>query len=212
LIRIPDTVDFNRAAALPIAYGTAHRMLVTHGQLKPNERVLILGASGGVGTASVQIAKMNGAEVFACTSSEEKARKLQALGADHTVVLGPNADFSKAVWELSGKNGINVAVNFTGGDTWIPTIRTMARHGRILTCGSTAGHECMIDVRYIWHRELRILGSRGYMPSDIELMLNEVANGRLNPAIDRVMPLEDVREAMRLLEERKLFGKVILNP
>ena len=212
LIRIPDSVDFNRAAALPIAYGTAHRMLVTHGELKPSERVLILGASGGVGTASVQIAKTKGAEVFACTSSEEKARKLKALGADHVVVPGSDPDFSKTVWELSGKGGINVAVNFTGGDTWIPTIRTMARHGRIITCGSTAGHECMIDVRYIWHRELRILGSRGYMPSDIKLILDEVANGRLNPAIDRAMPLENVREAMSLLEDRKLFGKVILNP
>jgi alcohol dehydrogenase len=208
---IPGGVDFNAAAALPIAYGTAHRMLVTRGKVQPGEKLLILGASGGVGTACVQIGKMLGAEVFACTSGEDKAARLKRLGADHVINYARD-DFAKTSFDLSGRTGMNVAINFTGGDSWIPTTRAMAREGRILTCGSTAGHDCRIDVRYIWHREIVIIGSRGYMPSDLDTVLQAVSAGRFAPVIDRVLPLEQAREAMRVLEDREVFGKVILNP
>lgn len=138
--------NFDDAAALPIAYGTAHRMLFTRGKIRKGEKILILGASGGVGVgvACLQFAKMAGLEVFVCTSTEEKGRKLKELGADHVVNYVQNPDFAKAVWTASGKKGVDVAVNFTGGDTWIPTQRCMAVGGRILTCGSTAA----ISVRW----------------------------------------------------------------
>jgi alcohol dehydrogenase len=212
LIEIPDGVDFNQAAALPIAYGTSHRMLFTRGHIKKGEKVLILGASGGVGVSCLQFAKMVGAEVFACTSSEEKGRKLKELGADHIINYADNPDFSKAVWLASGKTGVDVAVNFTGGDTWIPTQRCMAVNGRILTCGSTAGHLCEVDVRFIWHREIDIIGSRAYVPEDIKACLDYVAAGQLHPVIESVFPLERAGEGMSLLEERRIFGKVIINP
>src|SRR6185503_13708470 len=131
LIEIPEGVTFKEAAALPIAYGTSHRMLFTRGGLEKGEKILILGASGGVGVSCVQFAKMAGAEVYACTSGEEKAKKLKALGADHVIDYSGNPDFSRAVWAATGKKGVDVAVNFTGGDTWIPTQRCMAVHGRI---------------------------------------------------------------------------------
>ncbi len=212
LIEIPASVDFNRAAALPIAYGTAHRMLFTKAQLAKGERIFILGASGGVGAACVQLAKMIGAEVFAGTSSEEKAKKLRILGVDHVIVHGNSDDFSKEVWTLSEKKGVDVAVNFTGDTTWIPTLRVMARNGRIVTCGSTANHLSMIDIRFVWHRELQILGSRAYLPSDTKAIINFVSQGRLDPVIDSILPLEEIRYAMTLLEDRHVFGKVILNP
>ncbi|MDB5581154.1 MAG: zinc-binding dehydrogenase family protein [Bradyrhizobium sp.] len=212
LIEIPMGVDFNQAAALPIAYGTSHRMLFTRGKIKQGEKIMILGASGGVGVSCLQFAKMAGAEVFACTSSEEKGRKLRELGADHVINYADTPDFSKAVWAASGKKGVDVAVNFTGGDTWIPTQRCMAVGGRILTCGSTIGHLCEIDVRFLWHREVEIIGSRAYMPDDIKACLDYVASGKLKPVMESQFPLERAGEGVSLLEGRRIFGKVIINP
>ncbi|WP_345245923.1 quinone oxidoreductase family protein [Pigmentiphaga soli] len=212
LIEIPEGVSFDQAAALPIAYGTSHRMLFTRGRIKAGEKVLVLGASGGVGVSCVQFAKMVGAEVIACTSSESKARRLKELGADHIVNYAEQPDFSKAVWAASGKKGVDVAINFTGGDTWIPTQRCMAVNGRILTCGSTAGHLCQIDVRYVWHREIDIIGSRAYVPDDIKACLGYVADGRLEPVIDTALPLERAADGVALLDGRRIFGKVIVNP
>jgi alcohol dehydrogenase len=211
LIGIPEGVSFNEAAALPIAYGTSHRMLFTRGRLKRGEKVLILGASGGVGVSCLQFAKMAGAEVYACTSSEDKARKLKALGADHVIDYAANPDFSKAVWAATGKKGVDVAVNFTGGDTWIPTQRCMAVNGRILTCGSTAGHLCTLDVRFIWFREIDIIGSRAYKPQDIKACLDFVAQKKLAPIVDKVLPLEKAAEGVRMLAERRVFGKIIVD-
>jgi alcohol dehydrogenase len=177
-------------------------MLYTRGRVRAGERVLILGASGGVGVSCLQFAKMTGCEVFACTSSEEKGRRLRELGADHVIDYVANPDFSRAVWTASGKKGVDVAINFTGGDTWIPTQRCMAVNGRILTCGSTVGHLCEMDVRFIWHRETEIIGSRAYAPSDIEACLAHVAAGTLRPVIDAVLPLARAAEGVALLDGR----------
>jgi alcohol dehydrogenase len=210
LIEIPDGVSFQEAASLPIAYGTSHRMLFTRGNIKKGEKILILGASGGVGVSCVQFAKMAGCEVFACTSSEEKGEKLKALGADHVINYADEKDFSKAVWVASGKKGVNVAINFTGGDTWIPTQRCMAVDGRILTCGSTVDHMCTIDVRFVWFREMEIIGSRAYLPQDIKDCLKFVAEKKITPVIDQVFKLEHAAQGLRLLEDRQVFGKVII--
>lgn len=212
LIEIPDGVSFEDAAALPIAYGTSHRMLFTRGHLKAGEKVLILGASGGVGVSCLQFAKMAGCEVFACTSSAEKGEKLKELGADHIIDYVATPEFSRAVWNASGKTGVDVAINFTGGDTWIQTQRCMATGGRILTCGSTAGHLCEIDVRFLWHRETEIIGSRAYVPEDIVACLDHVASGRLKPVVETLLPLERAAEGVALLEERRIFGKVVVTP
>ncbi|KGF71283.1 alcohol dehydrogenase [Hoeflea sp. BAL378] len=212
LIEIPDGVSFEDAAALPIAYGTSHRMLFTRGQIKAGEKILILGASGGVGVSCIQFAKMVGCEVFACTSSAEKGAKLKALGADHIINYVETPEFSRAVWTATGKTGVDVAVNFTGGDTWIQTQRSMATGGRILTCGSTAGHMCEIDVRFLWHRETEIIGSRAYVPDDIKACLDFVASGKLSPVIETQLPLDRAAEGIGLLEDRNVFGKVIVTP
>ena len=212
LIEIPDNVGFEEAAALPIAYGTSHRMLFTRGHIKAGEKVLILGASGGVGVSCLQFAKMTGCEVFACTSSEEKGRKLRELGADHIIDYVQNPEFSRAVWTASGKKGVEVAINFTGGDTWIQTQRCMAVGGRILTCGSTAGHISEIDIRFLWHRETEIIGSRAYAPEDIKACLDFVASGKLKPVMETRLPLERAGEGVALLEERRIFGKVVVTP
>jgi len=211
LLRIPDDVSFEAAAALPVAYGTAMRMLTTRGKLKPGEKVLILGASGGVGTAAVQIAKMIGAEVIAAAGDDEKLQKLRELGADHLINY-KTQDFSKETWRISGKKGVDVVVNYTGGDTYVPSLRTLRRHGRLLTCGATAGFDPKTDLRFIWVRELEIIGCNGWTKEDIATLLDYVAKGRIKPVISHVLPLSQGREAEWLLEQRAVFGKVLLVP
>ena len=211
LIPMPDAVTFEQAAALPIAYGTAHRMLITRGRVQAGELVLILGASGGVGTGCVQIAKNLGARVIACASSAGKLQRLKELGADYLIDY-TREDFSKKAWEISGKKGVDVLVNYTGGDTWVPSLRTLARHGRLLTCGATAGFDPKTDIRYIWRREVNIVGANGWTRGDLEALLVAVERGGIKPIIDRVFPLAESAEAMRLLQDREVFGKVIVCP
>lgn len=217
LTRVPDTVSLEQAATLPLAYGTAYRMLHARGAVTAGERVLILGASGGVGVACVQLAKLAGAEVIACASTDDKLRRLRSLGADHLInyVERPFAD---AVRELFGKpriqggGGVDVAVNFSGGDTWIATQKCVRAGGRILTCGATAGFDVGTDLRYLWTFEHTVIGSNGWSVADLEALLALIANGRLQPAIDRILPLDEVSEGERLLEEREVLGKVLVAP
>lgn len=211
LIPIPGALDDERAAALPVAYGTALRMLATRGAVKAGERVLVLGASGGVGTGCVQIAKMLGAEVIACAGTDEKAEQLTALGAD-AVINYREEDLVEACAKRFGKRSIDVAVNFTGGDTWVSSLRTLKPQGRQLTCGATAGYDPTTDLRFIWTFELNVIGSNGWMPDDQRRLLELAANKEIDPVIDCVLPLAETAEGERRLEEREVFGKVIIRP
>lgn len=217
LVKLPDDVNFETAASLPLAYATAHRMMVTIGQVKAGETVVVLGASGGVGTACVLLAKLAGARVIACAGSADKAERLKALGADH-VVNYREQKVMDAVHALvgkpriSGSGGVDVVVNFTGGNSWQEGIRCLKVGGRLLTCGATAGFDEHIDVRYVWTFELKLMGSNGWRREDIVSLLELGRSGRMKPVIDKVVPLEDIREAERLMEEREVFGKIVVTP
>jgi len=220
LVRIPDAVSFEQAAALPCAYGTARRMMHTNGHVAPGEKVLILGASGGVGVCCVQLAKLAGATVVAATSSEEKAVRLRALGADEIVDYARH-DFVQEAYRLYGKparrgkgseQGLDVVVNYTGGDTWTKSLRVLRVGGRLLTCGATAGYDPQEDIRFIWTFELKILGSNGWAREDITALLDMVATGRLQAVIDGTFPLERATEALARLEQRQVFGKLVVTP
>lgn len=211
LIRLAPGLDVVTAAAVPIAYGTAIRMLFEIGKIAASDLVLVLGASGGVGIACVQLAKMIGARVIAAAGSPEKCEKLRGLGADHAIDYSKQ-DFSREAWTLSGKSGVDVIVNYTGGDTWVPSLRALKPRGKLLTCGATAGYETSNDMRFIWVRELQILGSNGYSKQDIATALDHVAAGRLKPVVSHRLPLSEAREAERLMEDRRVFGKIVLVP
>lgn len=218
LVPIPAGVSYEQAAALPVAYGTAYRMLFTNGQIKAGDKVLVLGASGGVGTGAVLLAKLAGAHVIACGSSEAKLAKLKEIGADE-VIDYTKTDFAKEVFARFGKphrrtteGGVDVVVNFTGGDTWVKSLRALKRGGKLLTCGATAGFDPVEDLRFIWTFELKILGSNSWARDDLKALLGYIAEGRLKPVIDKVLPLEESAEALRLIEEREVIGKVILAP
>ncbi|MEM1152584.1 MAG: zinc-binding dehydrogenase [Pseudomonadota bacterium] len=217
LVDVPEGVTLEQAAALPLAYGTAWRMMVTQGKVSEGETVLVLGASGGVGVACVQIAKMFGAKVIACASSDAKIARLKEIGADH-VVNYMEQSFKTSVHEIVGKprmmgsGGVDVAVNFTGGDTVVDTQKCVRLGGRILTCGATAGYDVAIDMRYLWTFEHEMIGSNGWQTSDLVALMAEIAAGRLDPVIDKVLPLEETAEAERLLEDREVVGKVLITP
>lgn len=218
LIAMPDKVTFEQAASLPVAYGTAHRMIITHNTIKKDDSVLVLGASGGVGTGCVLLAKQRGAEVIACASSEDKIKRLKDLGADH-VINYKTTDFSKWAIEKYGKpqrrtyeGGVDVVINFTGGDTWGPTLRCVKRGGKILVCGATAGYDPKEDLRYVWSFELQIIGSNSFYDENLKALMDMIAQGTMQPVIDEVLPLERAAEGLRLIENREVFGKVIVTP
>ena len=208
---MPDHASFEEAAALPIAYATAWRMLVTRAKLQPGESVLILGASGGLGTAGVQIANLMGAEVYAATSTEEKMQLALERGAHH-VINYAEEDFSRAIWGLTDKHGVDVVFEHVGKETWTGSIRSLANGGRVVTCGATTGYDAMTDIRYLFSREISILGSRGWQRKDLQQLSSVVWRGELTPIIDRTLPLESAIDGLLAMKNRDLTGKVIITP
>lgn len=218
LLHMPPDVRFEDASALPVAYGTAHRMLITHKTIEAGKRVLVLGASGGVGTGCVILAKMLGAEVIACASSDEKLERLKSMGADH-VINYRNVDWSKWAVQQYGKpqrrtyeGGVDVVINFTGGDTWMPSLRCVKRGGKILVCGATAGHDPKEDLRYIWSFELQVIGSNSFYDENLIALMDLIQEGKLKPVVDTVLPLDKAAEGLRLIRDREVIGKVVVTP
>src|SRR6188474_2904109 len=218
LVAVPDGVSFEDAASLPVAYGTAHRMLITHKTVEKGERVLVLGASGGVGTGCVILAKLLGAEVIACASSDDKLRRLTEIGADE-VVDYTKTDWSKWAVEKYGKpqrrsheGGVDVVINFTGGDTWVPSLRCVKRGGKVLVCGATAGYDPKEDLRYIWSFEIEVKGSNSFYDDDLAGLMTLIQQGKIKPVVDKVLPLEQAAEGLRLIQDREIFGKVVVTP
>ena len=218
LIKMPDAVSFAEAASLPVAYGTAHRMLITHNTIKKGDRVLILGASGGVGTGCVILAKKLGAEVIACAGGAEKLERLKEIGADE-VINYKEVDFSKWAIEKYGKpqrrnyeGGVDVVINFTGGDTWVPSLRCLKRGGKLLVCGATAGHDPKEDLRFIWSFELQIIGSNSFYMENLTALMDMISKGEIKPMIDKILPLEQASEGLRLIQDREVLGKVVITP
>jgi alcohol dehydrogenase len=218
LVAMPAGVSFEQAASLPVAYGTAHRMLITHKTIEKGERVIVLGASGGVGTGCVILAKLLGAHVIACASSDEKLARLKAMGADE-VIDYTKTDWSKWAVEKYGKpqrrsydGGVDVVINFTGGDTWHPSLRCLKRGGKLLVCGATAGYDPKEDLRYVWSFELKIIGSNSFYDEDLKGLMDLIQQGKMKPVIDKVLPLEQAREGLRLIQDREVIGKVVVTP
>src|SRR6266702_3874902 len=218
LLRMPAAVTFEEAASLPVAYGTAHRMLITHKTVKQGDKVVILGASGGVGTGCVILCKMLGAEVIACASNATKLQRLKELGADH-VLNYQEVDFSTWVIDTYGKpqrrsyeGGVDVVINFTGGDTWHPSLRCVKRGGKLLVCGATAGYDPKQDLRYIWSFELQVIGSNSFYDDDLRALMDLISESKMKPVIDKVLPLEAAREGLRLIQDREVIGKVVVTP
>jgi NADPH:quinone reductase-like Zn-dependent oxidoreductase len=207
---MPEGLSFEEAAAVPLVFLTAWHMLITRAQLKPGEDVLVLGAGSGIGSAAIQIAKLTGARVMATAGSPAKFDKARALGADEMIQHGQQ-DIAEEVRRLTGRRGVDVVFEHVGQATWEQSVKSLATGGRLVTCGATTGGAAQTDLRLLFARQLSLLGS--YMGSRGELfhVLKLVAEKKLRPVVDCVLPLAEARAAHERLERREQFGKVVLS-
>ncbi|MEO8611121.1 MAG: zinc-binding dehydrogenase [Chloroflexota bacterium] len=210
LMKIPDHVSFNEAAAAGLVYVTAWHSLITRGDLRPGETVMIVGAGGGVNSASIQIAKLAGAKVTVVGSNAEKCAKARELGADVTVNRQETPEWSKVLYKLTNKRGFDVVVDNVGADTFMDSVRSARIGGRILVVGGTSGPVVELDLRQIFFRHLSIIGSTMGPHQDFTRVMNLVFDGTLTPVIGAVLPLEKVREAQEMLANFEVFGKIVL--
>ncbi|MBI4868037.1 MAG: zinc-binding dehydrogenase [Candidatus Wallbacteria bacterium] len=210
-IPIPEELGFEAAAAIPLVFLTAWHMLVERAELRPGEDVLIQAAGSGVSSAAIQIAKLWGARVITTTSTPEKAARARELGADE-VIDYRSQDFGEEVRRLTGKRGVDVVIEHVGGVTFETSVRCLARAGRLVTCGATTGAAARLDLRILFFKSISLLGSTMGSRAELFEILRHVASGKLRPVVDRVLPLDEVATAHRLLEERQVFGKVVVTP
>jgi NADPH:quinone reductase-like Zn-dependent oxidoreductase len=209
LLPMPSRLSFEQAAAIPLCFLTAWQMVVRKGELRPGQTVLVQAAGSGVSSAAIQIAKMFGARVITTTSTDEKAKRARALGADE-VINYTTQDFVAECKRLTGKKGVDLVIEHVGGDVFAKSILAAAWGGRIVTCGATTGFTPEIDLRHVFFRQVEVLGSTMGPKGDLFGILRLVEEGKLAPVLDRVMPLWSAVEAHQLLEDRKVFGKIVL--
>jgi len=211
LVPVGEGVDWETAAAAPLVFQTAWRMLVTRADLEPGEKILVLGASGGVGHAAVQIADYVGAEVYATASTDEKLEYAEELGADHTINYDEN-DFADAIDEATDGRGVDVVVDHIGKATWQDSLHSLVKGGRVVTCGATTGRDPETDINSIFWNQLEIYGSTMGTPGEVDDVLELVWEGAFEPRIRETFPMSDIDEAHEMIEEREGFGKVVVVP
>lgn len=208
---IPGGLSFAEAAAFPLVYQTAWRMIVGRAAVKPGETVLIHGVGGGVAGAALEIARLAGARVLATTSGDEKARFAREAGAE-LVVDYTREDVAQAVRRHTAKRGVDVVVDTVGEATWLTSLRAVARGGRIVTCGATSGPNPKEELRLVFWKHISILGSTMSNDREFRTLLQTVAAGRLKPRVDRILPLSEAAAAYALMEEGRQHGKIVLVP
>jgi NADPH:quinone reductase-like Zn-dependent oxidoreductase len=208
---IPQSLSFEQAAAFPLVYQTAWRMLIGRAGLRPGETVLIHGAGGGVAGAAIEIAKIVGARIFATTSGGEKAARAKEAGVE-LVIDYTQEDVSRVIRTATGRRGVDVVIDSVGEKTWMTSLRSVAKGGRIVTCGATSGPNPKEEMRLIFWNQISILGSTMANDREFRSLLSAVASGRLSPRIDRVLRLSQAAEAYRRMEEGQQYGKIVLVP
>jgi zinc-binding alcohol dehydrogenase/oxidoreductase len=206
---IPDGLSFEEAAAFPLVFETAYRMLVTKARLQPDEWVLVWGIGGGVATAALQIAKALGARVVATSSSDAKLARARELGADETVNHQTD-DVPGRVKEATD-GGAHVVIEHVGEATWLRSLNAARAEGRIVVCGATSGPNPPAALHRVWWKQLMILGSTMGTPEDFKGAYDLIAAGRARPVVDEVFPLAEARAAHERLEKGEQFGKIILS-
>ena len=209
LVPLPDDVDFVRAAAFPLTFVTAWHMLMTRARLKRGEDVLVLAAGSGVGQAAIQVAHLHGARVIATAGSDDKLERARALGASE-VIHHHKQDIADEIKRLTNRRGVDVVIEHVGEATWARSVRSLARGGRLVTCGATTGANAGIDLRVLFARQLTLIGT--YMGTKGELLAAArfFFTGQLTPVVDRTYPLADVAAAQMRLERSEQFGKIVL--
>jgi len=212
LMPMPEGWDFALASAPLLVSLTAWRMLIHRAQLRAGESVLIVGAGGGVNSMAIQIAKLAGATVYALTSTEQKIEKARGLGADVVLNYRQDPEWSKTLFKMTGRRGVDVVVDNVGRATLAQSVRAVVRGGRIVIVGNTSGPQVEIDVRFIFSKQISIIGSTMGTHQDFQDVMGLLWAGKLRPVVDRVMPLSEGKEAFAALERGEQFGKIVLTP
>jgi NADPH:quinone reductase-like Zn-dependent oxidoreductase len=205
----PENLKWEEAASVPLVFQTGWHMLLSRAELQPGEDVLILGAGSGVGTAAIQIAKFFGARVIATAGSEEKLAKAKELGADH-LINHKTQKIREEVRRITDKRGVDVVFEHVGIATWDDSLASLAAGGRLVTCGATTGYDAKLDLRFLFSRQLSLLGSYMGTKSELHTVMKLVAAGKLKPVVDRVFPLAEAAGAHAYLESGAQFGKVVV--
>jgi NADPH:quinone reductase-like Zn-dependent oxidoreductase len=205
----PENLDWAHAAAVPVVFQTAWHMLVSRAQLQPGEDVLVIAAGSGIGSAAIQIAKFFGARVIATVGSDEKVAKAKEIGADEVIHDGIKT-IAKEVRLLTDKRGADIVVEHVGAATWDESVKSLAPGGRLVTCGCTTGYDVKLDIRFLFTRQLSVLGSYMGTKDELRTVLKLVEQGCLKPIVDKVWPLYDCIVGHHYLEHDKHFGKVVL--
>ncbi len=211
VIPIPDTLDFNQAASVPLVFLTAWHMLVGRAGIRPGQTVLVLGASSGVGTAAIQVAKLFNTRVITTAGDENKLEKARELGADHGI-HHYQQKISEEVRKLTDKAGVDIVIEHVGAATWEESMKCLKPAGTLVTCGATTGPNASFDLRFLYSRQLSLLGSYMGTMGELYEVLGHVFARRLKPVVDRTFGLREIRVAHEYLEKSQMFGKVILNP
>jgi NADPH:quinone reductase-like Zn-dependent oxidoreductase len=211
LLPLPASLPFEEAAAIPLAFLTAWHMLVGRAQLRPGETVLVHAAGSGVGSAAIQIARLWGARVIATAGGPDKVERARTLGAAE-VIDHRQHEFAGEVQRLTDRRGVDVVVEHVGSATWEGSMRCLARGGRLVTCGATTGYDVRIDLRHVFFKGLSILGSTMGAQGELVELWRFVEAGTLRAVVDSVLPLSRIGHAHQLLEERRVFGKVVVTP
>ncbi len=211
VIPIRDSLDFNEAASVPLVFVTAWHMLVGLAGVRPGQTVLVLGASSGVGIAAIQIAKLFHCRVITTAGNEQKLERARTLGADYGIDHYKQK-ISEEVRKITNKEGVDIVVEHVGVATWDESMRSLKTAGTLVTCGATTGPNVAIDLRHLFARQLRLLGSYMGTMAELHEVLGHVFAGRLKPVVDRVFPMSEIRAAHEYLEKSQMFGKVIVNP
>jgi NADPH:quinone reductase-like Zn-dependent oxidoreductase len=207
----PAALTWAETAAIPLVFLTAWHMLVHRARVRPGEDVLVLAAGSGIGSAAIQVARLHGARVLAAASTDAKLERARELGANELINYR-DKDFAAEVRRLTAKKGVEIVFEHTGQDTWERSVLSVAKNGRIVTCGNTSGYEGRTDLRHVFARQIQILGSYMGRRAEVSEVFRWVEMGRLRPVVHQVLPLADVAEAHRILEDREAFGKVVLEP
>ena len=211
VIPIPDSLDFNQAASVPLVFLTAWHMLVGRAGVRPGQTVLVLGANSGVGIAGIQIAKWFQCTVITTAGDDRKMSKARDLGADH-VINHYQQKISDEVRKITSKEGVDIVLEHVGPATWEESLRSLKPAGVLVTCGATTGPQVGFDLRFLFSRQLSILGSYMGTMGELHEVLKHVFSGKLKPVVDRTFPLKETRAAHEYMEKSAMFGKIVLNP
>ncbi len=209
VIPIPDSLDFTQAASVPLVFLTAWHMLVGRAGIRPGQTILVLGANSGVGIAGIQVAKLFQCTVIATAGDETKGANARELGADY-VINHYKQKIAEEVRKSTDKQGADIVLEHIGPATWDESLRSLKPGGTVVTCGATTGPNVGIDLRFVYSRQLSILGSYMGTMGELHEVLKHIFAGKLKPIVDRTFPLQEARAAHEYMEKSQMFGKIVL--